>query len=251
LFAQIKVTVRLKNIIIDVYKIFGKYKSGPSMVGSKNYQDLAKWNKDIFSKQLRALTADDLSRYTGKAMTTWGDLRDFKHFLPRILELTAELTTPYEIWIAFDKLEIADWENWEQNERKVVEEFMFALWENLINDKSDKAEWEFQDYFSSLAHYYPNFKKLLITWEKSRSKTSIKHLSNFIVNEHVELFYNQKIRGFRDKTENVNTLIEWLLTEELVNLLQEKYFEYENEVFAEKISLAERTLTNEMKNKST
>lgn len=39
------------------------------------------------SKPLRQLSSSDLSRYSFKAMTTWGDKNDFRHFLPRIFEL--------------------------------------------------------------------------------------------------------------------------------------------------------------------
>ncbi|WP_127503809.1 hypothetical protein [Actinoplanes solisilvae] len=38
---------------------------------------------------LRELTAGDLERYTFKAMGTWGEEADLRHFLPRILELFA------------------------------------------------------------------------------------------------------------------------------------------------------------------
>ncbi len=64
------------------------------------------WTNGIknYSQNHEKLNEDDLSRFTGKAMTTWGNANDYKHFLPRIFELTAELKTPYEIWIAFDKL---------------------------------------------------------------------------------------------------------------------------------------------------
>ena len=39
---------------------------------------------NIHSKQLRQLNGDDLSRYAFKAMTTWGDIEDFKYYLPGI-----------------------------------------------------------------------------------------------------------------------------------------------------------------------
>lgn len=38
---------------------------------------------------LRELSCEQLSRYAFKAMTTWGDGTDYRHFLPRILELAA------------------------------------------------------------------------------------------------------------------------------------------------------------------
>lgn len=86
-------TSRLKNSIKELYETFEIYHSGPKMKGSPLYHDLEKWNDDLFSKPLNELNQDDLSRYTGKAMTTWGNANDYKHFLPRIFELTAELRT--------------------------------------------------------------------------------------------------------------------------------------------------------------
>src|SRR5438045_109945 len=41
----------------------------------------------IYARPLRALTMHDLMSYACSAMGTWGDVRDFKHFLPRIFEL--------------------------------------------------------------------------------------------------------------------------------------------------------------------
>ncbi|MFD2587565.1 hypothetical protein ACFSQJ_11530 [Croceitalea marina] len=130
-------TSRLLSNIKELYETFEKYHSGPKMTGSLNYgPELDTWNRLIFKKPLRELDEDDLSRYTGKAITTWGKAADFKHFLPRIFELTAELRTPYEIWIAFDKLVLSDWKNWPKNERIVIQEFMIALWESIVNDNS-------------------------------------------------------------------------------------------------------------------
>lgn len=43
----------------------------------------------LLATSLRELTAAALERYAGKAMTTWGTAGDYRHFLPRILELVA------------------------------------------------------------------------------------------------------------------------------------------------------------------
>tara|TARA_R110000868_G_scaffold411745_1_gene708515 strand:- start:7835 stop:8314 length:480 start_codon:yes stop_codon:yes gene_type:complete len=157
-------TERLKNNIEKLYRTFEKYRGNSTMNGSPNYDDLDKWNKELFSKPLRELDKDDLFRFTGKAMTTWGSANDYKHFLPRIFELTAELKTPYEIWIAFDKINLAEFQNWAEEEQKVIHEFMIALLESIINDNSQQAEFEFKDYFSAIAHFYPNFSDLLDVW---------------------------------------------------------------------------------------
>jgi len=240
-------TERLINSIEELYETFEKYHSNSNMNGSPNYDDLDKWSKELFSKPLRKLDEDDLSRFTGKAMTTWGNENDYKHFLPRIFELTAELRTPYEIWIAFDKLTLAKWNNWAENEQQVIHEFMIALWENIINDNSEKAEWEFKNYFSAIAHFYPNFSELLDIWCATESKAGIKHLSQFLVDEQTALFDRKKISGFNDETENAEELISWILSDKMLNKIQQKYFEFETESFAEKISWVEQIITTERK----
>ena len=242
-------TERLNHSIENLYKVFAKY-GATDMTGSPLYEDLPKWNKEILSKPLRELDEDDLSRFTGKAMTTWGSPNDYKHFLPRILELTAELRTPYEIWIAFDKLTLAEWQNWTEEEQNVIHNFMIFLWENIVNDNSEKAEWEFKDYFSAIAHFYPNFTDLLNIWTESESKAGTKHLANLIVDEQTTLFDRKKISGFYDKTENVEELIKWILSDKILDKIQRKYFEFETEDFAEKISWAEQIITNERKSKA-
>ena len=242
-------TEKLKHNIENLYKVFAKY-GATEMTGSPLYEDLLKWNKELLSKPLRELDEDDLSRFTGKAMTTWGSVNDYKHFLPRIFELTAELRTPYEIWIAFDKLTLAEWKNWPKEEQNVIHDYMIVLWENIVNDNSKKAEWEFKDYFSSIAHFYPNFTDLLKIWTESDSKAGIKHLSEFIVNEQTTLFDRKKISGFYDQKENAEEFINWILSDKILNKFQQKYFEFETEGFAEKISWAEQIITTEQKNKA-
>ncbi len=243
-------TERLKNSIEKLYETFQKYHSESTMIGSPNYDDLNTWNKLIFKKPLRELDEDDLSLFTGKAMTTWGTDNDYKHFLPRIFELTAELRTPYDIWIAFGKLNLAKWREWSENEKSSVEEFMISLWESIVNDNSEKAEWEFKDYFLSIAHFYPRFSDLLDIWGKLDTKGAIKHLSQYIVDEQTALFKKNRISKFYDQSENAKEFIAWILSEKVLTKIQEMYFEMETESFAEKISWAELIITTERKNKA-
>ena len=43
----------------------------------------------LIAKRLRDLTDTDLKKYAFKALTTWGNADDFRHFLPRLFELEA------------------------------------------------------------------------------------------------------------------------------------------------------------------
>ena len=217
------------------------------MIGSSNYDSLDTWNRMIFKKPLRELDEDDLSRFAGKAITTWGTANDFKHFLPRIFELTAELRTPYEIWIAFDKLRLAEWTRWPDHEQQLIHDYMLALFESIVNDDSQKAEWEFRDYFSAIAHYYPVFEELLKVWEPLKTRASIKHLAEYITDEQTTLFDKKVISGFWDKKENAEAFIHWLLSDRMIAKMQQKFFEYTTDPIVDKISWAEQALTIQRK----
>lgn len=236
---------RLVKSIELLYSVFAKYPA-PDMTGSPLHADLASWNKKLLSIPLRELSPGDLSRFTGKAMTTWGSARDYKHFLPRIFELTAEWRTPsYDIWIAFDKLNLAEWNTWAEKEQQAVHEFLLALWESALNDNSKTAEWEFKEYFSAIAHFYPRFTDLLDVWTASKAKSAVKHLANFILNAHQILFYKFKIPGFYDQEENAHEFVDWILSDAILDKVQRAFFEFEKESFAEEISWAEQVIVTE------
>ncbi len=106
-------TDSLKLSIEKLYDTFAKYQGLSKLEGSPLYDDLDSWNKQLRSKQLRELTDEDLSRFAGKVIMTWGDENDYRFYLPRILELTAELKTPYDIWTPYKQdLEDANWKTW-------------------------------------------------------------------------------------------------------------------------------------------
>ena len=80
---------------------------------------------DTVGKRLRegsgwSASTRDLDHYAPKAMTTWGSVNDFKHFLPAIFErsLGGQLGTPFEIVLG--KLGYGEFENWPEHEKAAV-----------------------------------------------------------------------------------------------------------------------------------
>ncbi len=89
----------------------------------------------LYKKPLRDLTASDLERYCRKAMTTWGNERDFKHFLPRILELLPSSLSSapgVDIEVVLGKLRYAKWREWPARERDAIGGYLCALWDYLL-----------------------------------------------------------------------------------------------------------------------
>lgn len=104
------------------------------------------------------------------------------------------------------------------------------------------------EYFSSIVRFYPRFSDMLNIWEQETGRLSTKHLVEFIFNEREALFDKGYINGLHKNYDNAKELIDWLLSEQTVKRLQEAFYNFEKEELAEKISWAEKILTDEKKN---
>ena len=240
-------TDRLKISIEKLYDIFAKYQGLSKLEGSPLYDDLETWNKQLRSKKLRELTDDDLSLFAGKVILTWGDENDYRFYLPRILELTAELKTPYEIWTLYSRLEDANWKTWNADEQTAINDFTIELWNNLLINNSEKAEWEFKDYFHSIAYFYPDFTEILKVWETNHSFASIKHLTNYIFEERQNLFDNNYIDSREKNTKNIEQFKTWLTSDNILKKIEKAFYDNEKKEIAERLSWVEQILTNEKK----
>jgi hypothetical protein len=87
---------------------------------------------------LRVLSPVALAPFVSSAMTTFGQLYDFKHFLPRILELiAARAFSHYTVEFAFMKLNYAQWRFWPGDELLAVERFLLAWWRATLVERAD------------------------------------------------------------------------------------------------------------------
>lgn len=79
----------LNASIEHVYRVFGRYPLRRHVEGCPCGCMPPATAQDLYTAPLRNLTAQQLARFSTKAMTKWSDKADFKHFLMRRLELTA------------------------------------------------------------------------------------------------------------------------------------------------------------------
>jgi hypothetical protein len=121
---------------------------------------------------LRKLTAEDLGSYTFHAMTTVGDVDDFRHFLPRIMELlsSSELIVFVDQEVALSKLAYGSWISWPREERNAVQAFLRYLWLQARSEPPDPYPYVAADvgrWLCAIARAEPDLSRYLMTGRRT------------------------------------------------------------------------------------
>ena len=111
--------------------------------------------KTLLSKPLKSIDKDDMYHFMTSALTTFGDLEDYKHFLPRILELVILSSDVRDDFLTYEKLNYAQWKTWETNEIKAIKSVLEWSLIQALNEDSESI-----DDFISLNLVYNDFKTL-------------------------------------------------------------------------------------------
>ncbi len=223
-------TEELKISIESLYSTFSRYlfrsnmESCPCCVSDND-------KKKLNTKQLRELTEEDLSKYAFKAMTTWGDTDDFKHFLPRIFELLSTTEFIVDTFVVLGKLNHGEWKTWSPVEQKAIHNFLIAWWKDMTMNKSyfDK------DAFIEIYKLVGDIDLLLSNWEISFEDKSFINLIDLIDGYYLDLL--NKNREFKEiDVISKDKLMTWLIDKKVE--IEKGFFYYDNidKEFAEKVS---------------
>jgi hypothetical protein len=197
-------TTELKIAIENLYLTFSIYPFQSTMNGCPCcVSDIDK--KNIHVKQLRDLNEEDLSKYAFKAMTTWGDLADFKHFLPRIFELLTTTNFPVDNQIVLGKLEYGNWHEWPEAEIASIRQFLLAWWSDFTKHNKTFDLGLFTEIYS----YTNNIDTLLTDWKISLSDNSFPLFVDLIYHYYNDLVNNQReFKAFDEIA--IEKLQEWI-----------------------------------------
>ncbi len=160
---------------------------------------------------LRELTAEDLSRYAFKALTTWGTENDFKHFLPRLLELvTEENSIIYEvdIEVLFGKLSYAKWNTWPEPERAAVCRYLMALWLFVLFVPMEAIAVD--EYLCGIGQAEDDLSSYLDVWQNLTMDTATNHLVEFVADQ--DSLHKGKLTNafWQGRREQMSQVVGWL-----------------------------------------
>jgi hypothetical protein len=221
-------TAPLRDAIEPLYIAFSQYRLR-ERIDACNHCHGSEDDRLLRSKKLRELGVRELHHYIWDAMTTWGDDYDFRHFLPRILEiyalderLTGEFINPE---IVLGKLQYARWTNWPASEQEAIRRYLSALWISKINHEFPWEEFLpslIEDWLCAIGQAEDDLEPYLARWEGEGTSAAVGNLSHLIVSVQNEL-RKKKLRSafWKDRQVQSAQVVNWLLgnkvRERLVN----------------------------------
>lgn len=95
----------------------------------------------LLTTRLNLITGEALWRYVSGAFLTVGDQQDFRYLLPRILDVAvSDPGNANDPEIVLGKLALAGWRSWAPNERRVIEIFIDAWFEQALASDLTEAD---------------------------------------------------------------------------------------------------------------
>jgi hypothetical protein len=170
-----------------MYDTFKSYRLGNDFAGCDccvTEEDSAKLHGPI-----SRLSLEDLERYSRKALYTWGTVHHFKHFLPRLFELTIDHWDQFmDLAVVFGKLATSDFTSWPKREQQSVNEFLDYSWEYHLNTPihgsfEDRAD----SVLCAIGRGLPTIQRFLDRWLEMDGSNPRKHLAAFILGNDSQL----------------------------------------------------------------
>lgn len=223
----------LQAAIEKTYTIFERYPLHHPVIGCPCCISKADQER-LASRPLRLLDAFDLDRFIWKTMSTWGDENDFKHFLPRMLEL---VTDPHERrglpahLILFGKLSYC--KAWTEAEWEAVTDYLLAFWHWILADHpgDENDTLEAYDFLDALSYGIDDLTPFLHTWHTIHTPSSLRQLANLVRNH-----------SWGSRLAKHKQLRAWLREDRTREILEEGFYAHMDEDWTEELALAVEVL---------
>ena len=124
--------------LTNIYRVFSRYPSPATLEGCPCCTSSAE-SRVLCAASLHAITVSQLEHFAFKALSTWGTLQDYKYFLPRILELTAEGSLLCDLEVTLGKLTYGGFREWPDDEQGAIRDYIFELWKKCVESSEDDS----------------------------------------------------------------------------------------------------------------
>jgi hypothetical protein len=157
---------------------------------------------------VRELTKATLQPYAANAMTTWGDERELRYFIPRLLEIVATEDFGWpDPEVLVRALRDASWTAWPERERSSVAAFLTAWWRFTL--ASPDAVHDVDVVLCAIGRAVPDMAPYLDAWDADDRRVATDHLVA-LLNDHWEPDRKRLANAFWDCPDREDQVVRWL-----------------------------------------
>jgi hypothetical protein len=217
----------LEQSIADLYRVFERYPRPEQVYGSPisvSAEDIARLSG---AGPLQSMSGAELSNYAFKALRTWGTLEDFKHYLPRLLELLSLGSD----WLLYPELLLANltsakWFEWPLDEHEVIAQYLLALWQSAVLGKYLGCM-RVSEFLKGLGSDVVELEPFLSYWKQQlacNDLAALRHLADFVYLSAAPLNKGKKLERFHQTL--VWQVVDTLKEVDLTGKLEQAFFDY-------------------------
>ncbi len=228
---------RVNKAVERLYDVFNRYPRPSTFSGCQCCID--RTQPRIAGKLTKDLLHADFSDYIIDApfdgSAGIGTVNDFKHFLPRMLELMAPAHSQlgYPSDCLMRKLAKLDWRQWLKAEAEAIEEFFEAFWLDVLI--CPKNNWDADDFIARVAALGLDISPFLETWRVQIDQKAIKKF--VAIRYRFSDWFNRK-DDCADMPEQARNGRQWLTDSKTADWLEAAFFANSDSDIAAEISEA-------------
>ena len=231
--AQLECDAAIKRL----YEVFGSYRFRADMPCCIPHCFDQSEIDALGEKPLRFLELKTLQRFAFKFLTTCGEVQDFKYFLPRLLELTANTRMGFVNEILLGKLDYANWHTWQDFEQQAVNNFLWAWW-HLELELDDSTP---EDCLTALCSTGNDPISYLRAWRDLESTRHEVMLARFVNQHATTILAGREFNGFVG-IKATRSIQAFLREPETRSRLEHAFLECDNPEYRETLAFAEQLL---------
>ncbi len=222
---------QLQIAISNLYQVFSSYSSQQPVYGCPHC--ISKEDANLLAGALQSIETHVLADYAGSAITTWGDVDDFKRFLPRLFELGSfDKSFGADQEILLSKLSYGKWKEWSDVEQDAVECYLKALIRYTLLEQTFLRTTEIIDGASRSGFDVVSALTSIVREDPSLQST-------IALCDLIESLYQRLLNHDRGGQHTYSKIRKWLLSQEITERLENVFFEeMERPATAAKISHA-------------
>jgi hypothetical protein len=216
------VRIRLNAALDGLYIAFSCYKMNDPLSYCNcclSVDDVRK----LRSTPLRELTHDDLWTVASNIVLTMGDDRDFRYFLPRMIEGLTENATYFPEFV-FDRVSRTDFPAWPLAEQEALIAYLWAQFgANITIEPGSYGIWSLETLLCCIgvAGFDPD--PFLSAWASSNDGTALKNLVSFVAGEVSAAHPPQLKNAFWTVGPAHSRVIRWLRLPATIALIESAY----------------------------